>query len=154
MGLDMYLSKKIYIGNKWRKPRQLVRVIVPKNQKDATFPTGKIDNKRISNIVEEVGYWRKENAIHQWFVENVQDGNDNCGDYYVRRKQLKEFLDLVKQVLKYPKLASKLLPTQDGFFFGSTDYDKYYFEDLKETKKILTKALKEKDGDFYYQSSW
>ena len=24
--------------------------------------------------------WRKANHIHQWFVQNVQDGNDDCGD--------------------------------------------------------------------------
>ena len=28
---------------------------------------------------EEVGYWRKANAIHGWFVRNVQNGKDDCG---------------------------------------------------------------------------
>ena len=31
------------------------------------------DEKRFPNecIYEQVGYWRKANAIHKWFVENV-----------------------------------------------------------------------------------
>ena len=31
-----------------------------------------------SRIIEQVGYWRKANQIHNWFVENVQDGEDDC----------------------------------------------------------------------------
>ena len=154
MGLDIYLSKKHYIGNKYRKPEQIVKIVIPKNQKDTTFPTGKIDNKRVSEITEEVGYWRKANEIHNWFVKNVQNGNDDCGNYYVERKQLKELLDTAQKVLKNHKLAPKLLPTQSGFFFGGTEYNKYYFESLKKTKKILTGILKEKGGEFYYSSSW
>jgi len=185
MGLDMYLYKKHYIGNKFRKRDQIVRVVVPENQKDATFPTGKIQNKRISEITEEVMYWRKANVIHSWFVNNVQDGEDDCGDYCVSRERLKELLDICNEIIKAsklvkgkirngkkltkngwkdimekgmyiedPKVAIELLPTTSGFFFGGTDYDQYYFEDIKDTKEMLTKILKEKDGDFYYHSSW
>jgi len=185
MGLDMYLSKKHYIGNKFREPKQLVKVIVPKNQKNASFPTGKIIAKRISGITEEVGYWRKANAIHNWFVENVQEGDDDCGDYDVSREQLRELLDLCNKVLKAsklikgkvkngatgtkegwkdiiknglvienPKVAMELLPATSGFFFGGTDYDQYYLKDIKDTKEMLTKVLKEKGGDFSYSSSW
>jgi hypothetical protein len=54
-----------------------------------------------------------------------------------------------------PSVASALLPTQEGFFFGMTDYDQYYYEDLKYTRDTLTTVLAEKDdGEFYYQSSW
>ena len=28
-------------------------------------------------------YWRKANQIHNWMVNNVQDGNDDCGLYEV-----------------------------------------------------------------------
>ena len=180
----MYLEKRTYIGNKYRKSGQLVKVVIPKNQKNASFPTEKIDNKRITNITEGVGQWRKANAIHQWFVDNVQDGNDDCKEYYVDIEKLKELLNICNKVLKAsklikgkikngstgtkkgwkdiiesglviedPKVAMELLPTTSGFFFGGTDYDQYYIEDIKETIKILTKALKE-DGDYYYNSSW
>jgi len=55
-----------------------------------------------------------------------------------------------------PSVANALLPTREGFFFGSTDYDQYYYDDLKYARdNILTKLLAEEDaGDFVYRSSW
>jgi len=54
-----------------------------------------------------------------------------------------------------PSVASAVLPTQAGFFFGGTDYDQYYYSDLEYTRDTLTELLAEKDaGSFYYQSSW
>ena len=29
----------------------------------------------------EIGYWRKSNQIHKWFVDNIQEGVDNCATY-------------------------------------------------------------------------
>lgn len=50
-------------------------------------------------IQATVGYWRKANAIHNWFVQNVQGGKDECQEAYVERKKLTELRDLCKQVL-------------------------------------------------------
>lgn len=63
----------------------------------------KVDLKKVSYIIEEAAYWRKSNQIHQWFVQNVQDGNDDCKDYYVSREQLKELVELCKTVLQTAK---------------------------------------------------
>jgi hypothetical protein len=51
-------------------------------------------------ISEEVGYWRKANQIHNWFVENVQYGVDDC-DYHdeVTKETLEELLDACQRVL-------------------------------------------------------
>ena len=108
------------------------------------------------SVVERVGYWRKANAIHQWFVVNVQDVEDNCGYYYVSRENLEVLLETVNKVLDDHSLAEDLLPTQGGFFFGATDYDDYHFEDLKETKKIIEEIFAEGDvdADYQYHSSW
>jgi hypothetical protein len=51
------------------------------------------------------------------------------------------------------------LPTKSGFFFGGTEYNEYYYDDIKLTIKIITPLLKEleKDKNFpeiYYHSSW
>lgn len=186
MGLDMYLYRRIYVGNKYRKPKQQIRVVVPKGQKDAILPIKNIETAKISSITEDAGYWRKANAIHKWFVENVQDGEDDCKEYYVEQEKLEQLLELCNKVLgasklvvgkinngytinkkgereyttiegkiiEDPSVAKELLPTTEGFFFGSTDYDEYYLKDIEETKKILEEALKQKDGEFYYQSSW
>lgn len=104
---------------------------------------------------EDIGYWRKANAIHQWFVDNVQDGVDNCQEFEVRKEQLEELLEAVDKVIADHEEAKEILPTQGGFFFGSTDYDEYYFEDMLLTKEILERAMKYPDDTrFIYQSSW
>ncbi|WP_136661817.1 hypothetical protein [Nitratireductor sp. XY-223] len=58
------------------------------------------------------------------------------------------------KVIADPTLAKELLPTAEGFFFGSTDYDKWYVEDLKLTKSILEEALAKPELDYYYSSWW
>lgn len=49
---------------------------------------------------QDVAYWRKANAIHRWFVKNVQDGEDDCGKYHVTRKQLEELRDCCMKVIE------------------------------------------------------
>lgn len=108
------------------------------------------------SIFKQAAYWRKANHIHQWFVQNVQNGVDDCGDYPVSVEKLKELLEKCMQVLKNPLAASSVLPTQSGFFFGSTDYDEWYKSDLEATVKQLRSALKGKPESklFFYSSSW
>lgn len=143
MGLDMYLTKRHFI---WSDDRGSLRI---EGARHAIKP------ERVSEIKEQVGYWRKANAIHLWFVKNMQDGVDNCEAHYVERKNLEQLLTVVDLVLDDHTRAKELLPTAEGFFFGGTEYDEYYFEDLVKTKDILTELLAEKtEGEIYYQSSW
>jgi hypothetical protein len=58
------------------------------------------------------------------------------------------------QFIADPSEAIELLPTQSGFFFGSTDYDEGYYQDIEDTVKILQEALSDPSGDYYYDSSW
>ena len=109
------------------------------------------------NTEKDTAYWRKANQIHQWFVKNVQNGEDDCKEYNVCREKLEELQKLVTLVLFKRKLAPKLLPTQEGFFFGDTEYNSEYFEDLQYTKTVLEEILKEPDSmnvNYYYSSSW
>ena len=150
MGLDMYLSKKTYV-KQWdhQSPEEKYEVIVTKGGK----PVDGIKAKRVKYIEEEVGYWRKANQIHRWFVDNVQGGVDDCRDAYVSSEDLQKLLDLCKKVQADHSLAESLLPSASGFFFGGTDYDEWYYNDIENTIKILEEALE--DGDeFYYSSSW
>jgi hypothetical protein len=99
MGLDMCLTKKTYVGNEYRDKSKWVSVVIPQNQEGIAFPTTPIKTERIREIVESVGYWRKANAIHKWFVENVQEGEDDCREYYVGAEQLKSLLETINTVL-------------------------------------------------------
>lgn len=102
----------------------------------------------------EVGYWRKANQIHKWFVDNIQGGEDNCAMYCLDKDDLKELQSICEEVLNNPEKAHELLPTEEGFFFGSQEYDEFYFYDIKETIEICKWCL-ERDFDwFYYNSSW
>ena len=109
-------------------------------------------------IKEQVGYWRKANAIHRWFVENIQDGIDDC-EYHreVTQEDLEELRDICREILCNPDTAEDKLPTTSGFFFGSTVYDEWYMEDIKNTIDIITEVLKTTDFEkemLYYVSSW
>lgn len=106
---------------------------------------------------EEVGYWRKVNQIHAWFVDNVQNGTDDCGYYPVTKDQLLKLRRSCELASNNIEHAETLLPTRSGFFFGSTDYDDWYKQDLEETKQIIDKVLNETDFDnevIVYSSSW
>lgn len=153
MGLDMYLTKKTYV-KRWEHdaPEKLYTVDVLRGGK----PVPHIKSERIKYVIEEIAYWRKANQIHQWFVTNVQDGEDNCGTYYVDISQLQELVDICKKVVENPDLAPQLLPTQGGFFFGSTEYDDWYFNDVKETITMLEPVLSDDSGviDYEYHASW
>jgi hypothetical protein len=89
-------------------------------------------------------------------VDHVQNGTDDCGDYYVERSQLTALRDLCIEV-RTTKNAN-LLPPQSGFFFGSTNVDEYYWDDIEHTENVLTNILDDeqlvKDFSFHYHSSW
>ena len=124
MGLDMYLTRKRYVKNWEHTPKKQRHIIkVSKNGNE-------IDTSKIMTIEFEEMYWRKANAIHNWFVENVQEGMDNCAEYYVSNEQLTNLLDDIQYSLKNKDHAEKVLPTRAGFFFGEPDYDDYYWEEL------------------------
>lgn len=139
-------------------------------------------------IFQIVADWRKANHIHKWFVDNVQDGVDDCGMYEATKEQLEELLDICNKVINGTKLvkgkvsngqtfengkwvddyvdgeyvedssiAEELLPTTSGFFFGGTQYDQWYIQDVKYTIKVIEDVLNTTDFEHeivMYSSSW
>lgn len=154
MGLDMYLSaKKYYSGSDWR-PEENKKEFRELLEKSGVAQYMTTDLPSIQLEVS-IGYWRKANAIHQWFVDNCQGGEDDCRHAYVPREKMTELMALCEQVLLQPAIAGEELPVQPGFFFGSYEYNEYYFEDLKATVKTIERALEmPEDWEFYYHSSW
>lgn len=147
MGLDMYLSANRYVWNNEEAIQKAVgdAISVP-------------DWARVKGVTVEVGYWRKANHIHNWFVENVQNGVDDCGMYEVSMEQLNALRQVCVLVLesKDDEVSAKNLPTQSGFFFGSTAYDEYYYQDVEDTIKIIDHVLSLDFNAFTleYHSSW
>ena len=136
------------------------------NSPEAVYPkfNDLLELTQLSNVATDIygatvevtcAYWRKANQVHAWFVNNVQGGNDNCGEYYVSQDKLKELRDLCQKALD--NRDPNLLPPQDGFFFGGTDIDEWYWQDLKNTIAQLDRvfALPQlSDLSFSYNSSW
>lgn len=154
MGLDMYLKAKKYVGG-WENlegtlEHTIYTELVNKFNM-AEFVTNKAPSLTVSFTV---GYWTKSNQIHKWFVDNVQDGIDNCQTSYVSKEDIIDLIRVCEEVLADHSKAKELLPNQEGFFFGSTDYDEYYYEDLENTVAQLKPLLELDDYDFNYNASW
>jgi hypothetical protein len=150
----MYLNAKLYISayNKETKDMKVsgLKGVLP--PKEGAFN----EMGRICNVVVNGIYWRKANAIHKWFVDNVQEGIDNCEMFSVGREDLIKLRDLCKKVMENKDKAKDLLPAHEGFFFGTYEYDQWYFDSVAQTVHEINLLLEtfNEDWDFYYQSSW
>lgn len=156
MGLDMYLSGKRYMSKHFNEGDSEKQAAI-----QTLFPelAGKVghwgDNSPVKEVTIEAGYWRKANAIHDWFVREVQGGEDECKPHYVSREDLERLKATCLEVLEDHSKASDLLPTASGFFFGSTDYDEWYYKDLEMTVQIIDDCLElPSSWEFEYRSSW
>ena len=150
MGLDMYLSAKRHLADYREDEKEIIEGI---EKIDGLCNFG----MRVNEISCEAMYWRKANAIHKWFVDNCQDGVDDCREVWVSVDQLKQLRDVCDEVIKDTSKADALLPPQSGFFFGSTEVDEYYLQDLVATREALDRIVDNEDNnrwDYYYQSSW
>ena len=159
MGLDMSLNGRRFIRS-WGLDNEdeiadKVAAALPE-----TLPPG----SKPEYVEVEFVRWRKANAIHKWFVDNVQDGNDDCRHYDLHWEQIAELRDTCKKVIDNPDMAQELLPVASGFFFGSTEYDDYYMQDIEYTMNALTDLItwyavekladRKYFWDLQYYSSW
>ena len=191
MGLDMYLSANFsarafvwpenmnsdsYITNEFIERSDSIDETIAAQGLPTDLPIEHQWNHY--SVSYPVAKWRKANAIHKWFIDNCNDGRDNsCDDIYVNIDHLKELLATIKLILKSKdrkKAATEHLPPCSGFFYGSTDIDNYYFQDLEYTQRRLEAIIQyqenqeschyskpNKHGDtcgafdsFTYQGSW
>jgi hypothetical protein len=222
MGLDMYLdSFKRNINGKvltlddvleYEKVCQGKEECIQENNLEDLYVVRGSELFHWKTPFKELMYWRKANAIHNWFVKHVQHGVDDCNYYEVTKEQLIELHDTCEKVVKkvktsdgyvingwsskpneyciennielnkpfilngityhaggmYPEIEKgkyiedisvphSLLPTTSGFFFGSTDYDEWYVQDIIRTKKELKQIIGTFDFEnngITYNSSW
>ena len=173
MGLDMYLYARKYVSgvNYGRDEAGGFQALLNHELDTIIEPIGltrkDLEADMPSAIVSvKVLQWRKANHIHNWFVDNVQRGEDDCKDYYVSRESLEELLSTLGEVLdiKHDRhngdpdiTVEDLLPTQEGFFFGTYEYDDYYWSEVERTYEAINGLLnneKFKYFDFEYSSSW
>lgn len=114
-------------------------------------------------IEEEVAYYRKCNFLIPFFEEMSKLRVENCTFLIINKEWVEELQRRCKEVLslvdqsklekddyKIPEeaieKAQELLPTQEGFFFGDTDYDEYYFIKVDSVYKECPDILKQFDN--------
>ena len=144
MGLDMYLSAR-KSANKYdysegyddRKEGEFYTAI------SSLFPAGldEFSDYGMVTVDYPIGYWRKANAIHGWFVKECGGGVDEGQDINVSREQLVKLRDLCVSVMREPVAAGNVLPPTKGFFFGSQDIDEWYIRDMGRTVEMLDHIL-------------
>lgn len=179
MGLDMMLYAKKYNAGGYDHMRKSDRVDTVATVREFDKIVSAIHMTRTRKRLDisslevslHVGYWRKQNAIHSWFVRETQEGRDECQESYVSREDLVRLRDICRQILAtveygppivhegdqfFPlweektvtkidaDLAQELLPTRSGFFFGGTDLDDWYVTGLQKTADLIDILLDEK----------
>ena len=157
MGLDMYLYRKEYVSTfAWTQDEKAVKEA---NLHSVIANHFNVDPNMGGIYVDYcVAYWRKANAIHGWFVNTLAGGVDECQPIYISLDRLIELRELANSVVLTPAMAGDILPTQSGFFFGSSDIDEWYISDMKNTvdmlDKIISSVSPEDYPTFFYQASW
>lgn len=106
--------------------------------------------------------YRKINFLRNWMIKNTDltdESDTDIVDVYIDSdtdNSLVKLLNDCNEVLKNNDKADELLPTLDGFFFGGCDYDKWYFEDVKQVRDDIQAIIDNKDKIAYvtYQDWW
>jgi hypothetical protein len=150
MGLDMYLEATRYVAPCDAQTEPMRRAIgaaigyLPPKEK----PGQDASLLEVSGVMVRVGYWHKFDALHQWFVSNVQQGHDDCRAAFVSVDTLIKLEEQLEQVSDDPQSASEHFTADinETLEDGEVDY----------TLRILhhAKRLQEQGWDIYYRASW
>lgn len=177
----MYLTGRKYTKNwDYMKPEEKHKITIKKGGKPVTskFEIRGVEYDvgywRKANAIHK---WFEDNcASEDWHGDDVWVSRDQLEELLKLCKEVVAKAKVVKgqvqngsrmtpegwqpimedgEYIENAEEIAKILPTTDGFFFGSTDYDQWYLEDIKSTIEILTNALEDQNGlDFYYSASW
>lgn len=150
MGLDMYLEAKRYVAPYDAQTEPMRHAIgaaigyVPPKEK----PGEDASLLEVSGVTVRVGYWRKFDALHQWFVSNVQQGHDDCRAAFVSVDTLIELEEQLEQVGDDPASASEYFTADSDETLEEDDVD-YTLEVLHHAKRLQAQGW-----DIYYRASW
>ena len=146
MGLDINFAKtKRTEWERFQKNLATYESLPVEEQTEGNNPYDNLES-------EEIGYFRKVNFLMSFFdytgnCEYKEIPKDRLEELRLRCIEIGRMKPVRTEVSKYPSgglLSTKiyseadqercdeLLPTQPGFFFGNTDYNEWYFDDVKE----------------------
>ena len=121
-------------------------VTIPVKDADAVdcFDMGKFEKT-------EAAYFRKVNFLLPFFGYE-----ENCSDIEIDKYQVEDLVNACHTILDTletsgkqaaTEVANEMLPTEGGFFFGSTEYDEWYFKDVEYVLNKFTTILDNTDWD-------
>lgn len=137
MGLDMYVRGRKYISyNRWDEKADPLT--------EDGFP--------VSDIILEMGYWRKHPNLHGYIVKTYAGGVDECQEIELTADDL---LNIAKAI------REKNLPHTEGFFFGDSSWhegkEEEYAAVFEKAAAWISQEFdrsKEFFRTIYYQASW
>lgn len=105
-----------------------------------------------------IGYFRKVNFLVKFFEDKGFDVL-NQTPLAITREDAEELLSKCEEVLKDHSKGPELLPTMSGFFFGSTDYNDHYYDDVEAVRdyvkdKLLPEFDTLEEGEDIYFETW
>jgi len=102
------------------------------------FPEIEQGEMSSATIGLSVGYWRKANAIHKWFVDNIQDGKDKCQTTYVSKENLEKLKEICVKVLEFKNGKTKKQKVKIGYADGKDTFEEIdVLADTKEIEELL-----------------
>ncbi len=100
-------------------------------------------------------YFRKVNFLIPFVQSTMDHPMDNCEHVSLSIENLQDLINKCKAVLADHSKAEELLPTQCGFFFGSTAYDEWYFHDVQQVYDDISEMVGEMtEGDIAVFEAW
>lgn len=92
------------------------------------------------NTLSSNEYWlRKVNSLQGYFENKYQ--TQNVVEHRFDLEDVQELIELTQKILEHPNdtdYINSVLPPTSGFFYGSTEIDEYFFEDMKDINEIMT----------------
>jgi hypothetical protein len=103
----------------------------------------------------EIGYFRKVNFLVAYF-EDLGFDVEHQIPFWIKKDHIIALINRCKTVLDDHSKAPEELPTCEGFFFGSTEYDEGYFYDVEmvlhyceETLLPMFDELNDSEGIYF-----
>jgi hypothetical protein len=100
--------------------------------------------------METIWVGRKENHIHAAIADITHSKVRNCDYLLLSKENVQSLVTRLATVHAEPTSAQAVLPPQEGFFFGGTDINEWYFKDIEQELEDFTAILNEWDESSCY----